>query len=102
MNLDIVTQFADAKGLLQQAYDILVNDLRSLEGKEVAVDEATTSRDEANAKKGSISREDIADKYCDIKRVDIRAEISTMPDVYHHLDMDESYELNITSTWHFR
>lgn len=114
MNLDIVTQFGEARTLLQQAYDILLADLRGLENSNKVVgtiaDEPTTGGHEQQQQQqlhvdnsarrsssGGSDREHFVDKDCDIKHVDIKVEISTIKEVYLSMDMDESYELKIAS-----
>lgn len=99
LKLDVITKFSEAKHLLMQAYELFIYDLKESETKETGID--NLNGEENNEVKKVINYDNNSnggvEKYCDIKRIDIRAEISTIPEVFHHLDMDESYELNITS-----
>lgn len=99
LNIDVVTAFPEAKQLMLQAYEIFLYDLKLLEEKEAGIDE--TNSELSNSDKKLKSNDNVSEwstaKYCDIKRINIKAEISTIPEVFSHLDMDESYELNITS-----
>lgn len=98
INLDIVTHFDEARGLMQQAFDIFEADLRGLEGSKAVTgdDTATPSHEHGD---GIANKYTAADKNCDIRRIDVKAEISTIKEVYHHLEMDETYELTITSKY---
>lgn len=109
MKFDVDTKFADAKQLLQNAYNIFLFDLKNLEGKTpTASNGSNNSKNTAN--KDNEQMDDgnkIADptmptdakkvhRSCDINKIVINAEILNAPDVYLHMEVDESYELNVT------
>lgn len=96
ISLDIVTHFNEARTLMQQAFDIFEADLRALEGsKATSTDEVSTSSHEHTD--SNTNKYSAADKNCDIKHIDVKVEISTIKEVYQHLEMDETYELTISS-----
>lgn len=96
LRFDVVTRFSDAKNLITQAYDIFLSDLKNLESKEMVFEETNNEHENFQRKK-SVGKDEHVEKNCDIKSIDIKVEITTVSEIYHNLDMDESYELNITS-----
>lgn len=93
ITLDIVTKFDEARETLQRSFNIFEADLRSLEGSRVtagAAGEEVCDRCDRNDNPSKKNGKD-----CDIKKLDVRIEISTIKEVHLHLDMDESYELKI-------
>lgn len=101
LNIGVVTTFSEAKRLLLQAYEIFLYDLKLLEEKDTENDYAKSEL--SNTDKKSRSYDNVSEwsraKHCDIKQINIKVEISTIAEVYNHLDMDESYELDITSKY---
>lgn len=95
INLDIVTKFDEAKNVLQQAFGIFQNDLRGYENSKASTDGTTDEVSVRNEHEENTSNK--SGKDCDIRRIDIKIGISTIKDVYLNIDMDESYDLKITS-----
>lgn len=108
MNLDIVTKFGEARDLIQQAFNIFHADLRSLEGNKststrIAEEVSVRNDHDENTSTKNSDREHNKDGIdCDIKNLDIRIEISAIKEVYQHLEMDESYDLKVTSKYNRR
>lgn len=108
MKFDVETKFGDAKKLLQNAYHILLFDLRNLEGKTTTASSGSSSKQTANNDNEQVdggnnnaeptmpTEAKETRRNCDINKLVINAEILTAPDVYVHMEMDESYELNVT------
>lgn len=93
IQLNVKTSFKDAKQLLANAYDVFDFDLKLLEGRKSHSDENDNQTNGENSnRKNSNTKQN-----CDITKFIINAEIQTMADVYLHMDIDESYELNVTS-----
>lgn len=116
MKFDVDTKFGDAKKLLQNAYNILLFDLRNLEEKTTTATGGSSSKNTANNDNEQVGvGNNNADpalpteakeirRNCDINKLVINAEILTAPDVYVHMEVDESYELNVTrklNVFHF-
>lgn len=108
MKFDVDTTFDDAKKLLQNAYNILLFDLRNLEEKTTTATGGSSSKNTANNVNEQVGAgnnngdpalpteaKEIR-RNCDINKLVINAEILTAPDVYVHMEVDESYELNVT------
>lgn len=118
MKFDVKTEFDDAKELLQNAYHIFLFDLKSLEekattassrssssgsGASISSSKGTANTDNEQLRNRNKNAEptlptetkDI-NRNCDINKIVINAEILNAPDVYVHIDVDESYELNVT------
>lgn len=164
IQLNVKTEFAEAKQLLDSAYNVFLVDLKALEhqhhasngaaaaGNVVAGDAApasaaatgnihttnpihshvhiTSDLDKINSQtKGKLHVEnDVngnvvgqnaaidssanaaastanannANENCDINKITINAEIQKIGDVFLHMEMDESYELNVTSMYSSR
>lgn len=108
MKFDVDTKFDDAKKLLQNAYNILLFDLRNLEEKTTSASSGSSSKNTANNDNEQVgagnknvdptlsTEAKETRRNCDINRLVINAEILTAPDVYVHMEVDESYELNVT------
>lgn len=110
LQFDIKTAFNEAKQLLSSAYGVLLFDLKSLEEQHAHTSTQVNDLDKNNYQ---INGEKVADDNgpkansakvkvdetasCDINKFIINAEIQTMGDVFLHMDVDESYELNVTS-----
>lgn len=123
LQLDVKTQFSEAEQLLNSAYNVLLLDLKSLEdrhassqadnldksdnqmnGENVAADHHHNGNGNGNGNtigsKSSSAKAKLdanANSNCDINKITINAEIQTIGDAFLHMDMDESYELNVTS-----
>lgn len=95
VNLDITTKFDEARNVLQQAFGIFQSDLRGYEHNKASADGPIEESSARNEQEENTSKK--SDKDCDIRHIDIKIDISTIKDVYLHIDMDESYELKITS-----
>lgn len=101
---NVVTVFPDAKTLLQHAYEVFLFDIKHLEAKPIASNVGNTANnqnDEADTDKEK-AHDDVAmntNKNCDINKLIIKAEILSISDVHQHQNMDESYELNVTSKY---
>lgn len=108
MKFDVNTKFDDAKKLLHNAYNIFLFDLKNLEGK-VTVDaggsgsKSIDNNENEQASAGNRNADSTLPteakeirRNCDINKIVINAEILNAPDVYVHMEMDESYELNVT------
>lgn len=111
IKFDVNTKFADAKKLLRNAYDIFLFDLKNLEGTVVtnahsdgaASQQHTANNDNEQLGDGNKNVDVVlptetkeVHRNCDINRLVINAEILNAPDVYVHMEVDESYELNVT------
>lgn len=113
MQFDIKTAFSEAKQLLNSAYSVMLFDLKSLEEQHThnndldknnnnqMNDEKTTDDDNINnGPKANSAKEKVdanANQSCDINKFIINAEIQSAGDVFLTMDVDESYELNVTS-----
>lgn len=123
LQLDVKTQFSEAEQLLNSAYNVLLLDLKSLEdrhasskadnldksdnqmnGENVAADHHHNGNGNGNGhtigSKSSSAKAKLdanANSNCDINKITINAEIQTIGDAFLHMEMDESYELNVTS-----
>lgn len=98
IQFNVQTTYKDAKQLLLDAYSLFDYDLKLLEGHKPNLDEMdnqikNSGSDTANKQKNNANTR----QNCDINKFIINAEIQTMADVYLHMDIDESYELNVTS-----
>lgn len=93
IQFNVQSVFKEATRLLTSAYDIFDFDLKLLEKQN------THFNENDNQTKGeNVNRKTATTKHnCDINKFIINAEIQTMADVYLHMDIDESYELNVTS-----
>lgn len=116
MKFDVNTKFDDAKKLLHSAYNLFLFDLKNLEGKTRTAESglgsdgggSSSSRNVANnenerREEGNKNADPTltteakeVHRNCDINKLVINAEILKAPDVYVHMDVDESYELNVT------
>lgn len=108
VKFDVNTKFDDAKKLLQNAYNIFLFDLKSMEEKASAASSGSSSKGAANSDNeqpgdGNKNADPTlpteakqTHRNCDINKIVINAEILNAPDVYVHIDVDESYELNVT------
>lgn len=108
VKFDVNTKFDDAKKLLQNAYNIFLFDLKSMEEKASAASSGSSSKGAANSDNeqpgdGNKNADPTlpteakqTHRNCDINKIVINAEILNAPDVYVHIEVDESYELNVT------
>lgn len=100
IQLNVQTEFKDAKQLLHNAYDLFEFDLNLLQGHGTHhTNEHNNDNDNDNQTNDEHSNKKSANikHNCDINTFIINAEIQTMADVYLHMEIDESYELNVTS-----
>lgn len=122
LQFDIKTTFNDAKQLLNSAYNLFLFDLKSLEEQHTHINTqsndnldknkvnnqqtngdtlADDNDDGQKADSAKIKLDENANQSCDINKFIINAEIQTMGDVFLHMNVDESYELNVTSMIEF-
>lgn len=101
IEMDVKTKFDEAKKLMLEAFNIFMFDLRHLTGKEpknpvepTEINQKYIESTEENSNKGNDIN--VNNRNCDINKIVITAEIFSSPDRYVHLDVDESYELNVT------
>lgn len=111
LKFDVKTTFTEAKQLLGNAYDIFISDLKFLENRQLNLDINNNNNNvdysnnnmnndyNKNDDDGANASDKDANKMqnCDISKITINAEIQTFGDTALHMDVDESYELNITS-----
>lgn len=103
--LHIDTKFPKVQQQLQTAFDIFMLDLQAMESTISLASDDTSPNDEKTAGPGASkqSEQSIAEEVqrenrnCDIKKVIVRVAVTSVPDVYLHLDMDESYNLTVAS-----
>ncbi|XP_055315467.1 probable beta-hexosaminidase fdl isoform X1 [Sitodiplosis mosellana] len=119
LQFDIKTAFSEAEQMLNSAYDVFLFDLKSLEEQHTRTSSQSNdveknknknknnqqingekSADDNGQKADSAKMkvDENANQSCDINKFIINAEIQTMGDVFLHMDVDESYELNVTNT----
>lgn len=113
MKFDVNTKFSDAKKLLHNAYNIFVFDLKNLEEKATSAPSGSGSGSGSGKNAANNDNEQRGDgnrnadptlptetkevhRNCDINKLVINAEILNAPDVHVHMEIDESYELNVT------
>lgn len=111
LNTDIIsyrmdTRFTEVEQLFRSAFHIFITDLRNLEAQHIATDGISSTNH--NTEEKSIGKERlVADdqvnpvrKTGNVQKLDINVLISgTLPEVYPHLDIDESYNLTLTSKY---
>lgn len=111
LRFEVKTSFNEAKQLLHSAYDLFIYDLKSLEEQWIQPSTQTNldkTNIEINGEKSDTvsgprvdsaktTIEQNANQNCDINRIIINAEIQKTGDVSLNMEMDESYELNVTS-----
>lgn len=97
LQFNVKTTFNDAKELLLNAYNVFLNDLKAMEFQSSEHVYKTDNQISGAAKTNPESETLNVNENCDINKVIINAQILTVGDVYLNLDMDESYELNVTS-----
>lgn len=102
----IDTKFPKVQQQLQTAFDIFMVDLQAMESSVATSTGESNTRDDKSAEKGSdkqSSEQSLAEEVqrenrnCDIKKVIVRIAVTSVPDVYLHIDMDESYNLTVAS-----
>lgn len=98
MNFEVRSAFAEAKQLLIDAYHVFLVDLKTLDMQHSKL---AMSANRHGADKGGASANRVASdakrmQNCDIDKVAISADIQSIADTALHLEMDESYELNVT------
>lgn len=99
LEFNVKSSLHEAKELLMNAYDIFLYDLKAIAGEseEEHVDKTDNQIKNVEANTDTLK----LNENCDINKIIISAEILTIGDVYLNLDMDESYELNVTSEFFF-
>lgn len=113
LQFDVKTTFSEAKQLLNSAYGVLLFDLKSLEeqhahtniqsedldknNNQINGEKTTDDDDGPKTNSAKVKVDENANQSCDINKLIINAEIQTVGDVFLHMDVDESYELNVTS-----
>lgn len=101
----IDTKFPKVQQQLQSAFDIFVADLQAMESSSQTVTRDSNEGGDKTAEKGldKQSEQSVAEEVqrdsrnCDIQKVIIRVAVTSVPDVYLHMDMDESYNLTVAS-----
>lgn len=111
LQFEVKTAFNEAKQLLNSAYELFIYDLKSLEEQSIQPSTQTNldkTNNEMNGEKSDNDNgpradsakttiEQNANQNCDINRIIINVEIQKTGDVSLNMEMDESYELNVTS-----
>lgn len=120
LHFDVKTTFSEAKQLLISAYNVFLFDLKTLEEQHAHHNSAQNDLDNNNnsnndnnknqknsektidmdgPKTNSAKVDENSNQSCDINKFIINAEIQSIGDVFLNIDTNESYELNVTSTW---
>lgn len=109
--LHIDTKFAAVEKQLQTAFDIFLLDLQALEATsdtQSSANGAVRAEDvkSADSRRGDRqSEQSMAEdirreaRSCDIKKLIIRVAVTSVSDVYLHMEMDESYNLTVASKY---
>lgn len=104
IQVDVKTKFGEAKKLMLDAFDIFLFDVRHLAGRaqKSSAESASDTQRAAQTERSSGKGNDIGadNRNCDINKIVITAEIFSSADHFVHLDIDESYELNVTRKWY--
>lgn len=96
MSFEVRSGYAEAKKLLIEAYHIFLVDLKSVDIQHNKLT-AHANRHGAGTLNANHAASDANRVHnCDIDKVAIVAEILSIADTALHLEMDESYELNVT------
>lgn len=97
IKFNVQTAFKDAKQLLMNAYGIFDVDLKLMEGRKSHTeqnDNNQTNEDNSNRN----NKKSNTKQNCDINKFLINAEIQSIADIDLNMEMDESYELNVTTS----
>lgn len=141
IQLDMKSEFGEAKQLLSSAYNVFLFDLKTLEERHTHTKTQNVLDKNNNQMKGEkmadgvnganvaaappaaaaaaagmataraapppadgeadSAKAKVEEKNCDINKIIINAEIEKSGDVFIHMDIDESYELNVTSMFDY-
>lgn len=91
----VQSAFRDAKQLLMNAYDIFDVDLKLMERRKPHTEQNDYQTNEENSNRNN--KNSNTKPNCDINKFLINAEIQSIADIDLNMEMDESYELNVTS-----
>lgn len=96
MSFDVKSTFNGAKQLLLDAYNIFLGDVKTLGNQHNNLATNLNKHNKVDSK--YVGGKPVANtmQNCDINKIVINAEITAIADTALHLEMDESYELNVT------
>lgn len=100
ISFDVHSAFSEAKQLLLDTYDIFLHDIKSLSNQPDNLATNTNKHDSRAENIQLAAGEPVASNTmhnCDINKVVITADIYAIADTALHMEMDESYALNVTS-----
>lgn len=101
ISLHMDTRFSEVEQLFRSAFRIFLNDLQNMEAQSIAGGDGNNhnSEEKINSKEAIDDQTDVK-RHCDILQLNLKVIITgTLPEVYPHLDIDESYNMTVTSNF---